>query len=114
MIVEGTVTNTAAAFAASLGYFNIWIILVLAFLGDAIGDIIMYTIGYYGRRKMLDRYNLFFKVKKSSLKKLESSIPNSLKKSENSLKMRRTDGLREMKYSVFMIKNTIIWNKSQE
>jgi len=72
MIVEGPIITTAAAFASSLGYFNIWIILVLAFLGDFVGDMVIYLFGHFGRRKFIYEHRSFFKVNVENLKKIES------------------------------------------
>jgi len=44
--IEGPLTTIAAGVAAALGYFNIYIILLLAVAGDFGGDIIYYSIGY--------------------------------------------------------------------
>lgn len=47
MIVEGPVATLAAAILASLGAFNVWIVLALSIIGDMIGDVILYGLGYY-------------------------------------------------------------------
>jgi len=47
MIIEGPVATLIAAMLASLGAFNVWIVLTLSVLGDMIGDIILYGAGYY-------------------------------------------------------------------
>jgi len=46
MIVEGPVVTLFAAIMASLGAFNVWIVLVFSILGDLIGDAIFYGLGY--------------------------------------------------------------------
>ncbi|MDD2693378.1 MAG: VTT domain-containing protein [Candidatus Gracilibacteria bacterium] len=48
MIVEGPLVTFAAAFLASLGFFDIWIVFVLGWLGDILGDLLFYSIGRYG------------------------------------------------------------------
>jgi membrane protein DedA with SNARE-associated domain len=48
MIVEGPIVTAAAAFAAALGHFDIFIIFGLAVLGDFIPDSIYFFIGYHG------------------------------------------------------------------
>ncbi len=47
MILEGPVATLAAAILASLGAFNVWIVLILSIVGDMIGDVILYGLGYY-------------------------------------------------------------------
>jgi len=44
MIVEGPVVTLFAAIMASLGAFNVWIVLVFSILGDLIGDAIFYGL----------------------------------------------------------------------
>lgn len=38
----------AAAFLASLGFFDIWIVFFLGWMGDILGDLLFYSIGRYG------------------------------------------------------------------
>lgn len=46
MIVEGPVATVISAMLSSLGAFNVFIVLLLSILGDMIGDIIFYALGY--------------------------------------------------------------------
>jgi membrane protein DedA with SNARE-associated domain len=46
MIAEGPVVTIIAAMLASLGAFNWFIVLVLSVIGDMLGDIIFYWLGY--------------------------------------------------------------------
>lgn len=49
MIVEGPIVTIIAAMLASLGAFNWVIVLVFSMLGDVLGDVILYGLGYrYG------------------------------------------------------------------
>lgn len=51
MIIEGPVATLAAAILASLGAFNVWLVLALSVIGDMVGDVILYGLGYhYGMR----------------------------------------------------------------
>ncbi len=45
MFIEGPVTTLMAAMLASLGAFNVWIVLILSMAGDIAGDIGLYGIG---------------------------------------------------------------------
>lgn len=54
--IEGSMVSTAAGVLARLGYFNIFIVLIISILGDLIPDIIYYYIGKNGHN--------FFKKKK--------------------------------------------------
>lgn len=49
MIIEGPVVTIIAAMLASLGAFNAFLVLAFSILGDVIGDVILYGLGYkYG------------------------------------------------------------------
>ena len=55
MCFEGPIITAAAGFAAALGFFNPWIILILAILGDVVPDAIYYFIGYKGRLASIEK-----------------------------------------------------------
>ena len=76
MVVEGPIITAAAAFASSLGYFNLWIILFLSFLGDFTGDMAIYLFGRYGRKKFVYERGSFFGIKTEKLKGIESHFEN--------------------------------------
>ncbi len=46
MIIEGPVVTIIAAMLASLGAFNVFVVLILSMIGDISGDIILYGLGY--------------------------------------------------------------------
>jgi membrane protein DedA with SNARE-associated domain len=71
MIVEGPIATILAAFAASLGFFNIFIVLILSILGDILGDVILYAIGYFGGNKALAKAEKILKIKPAIVAKLE-------------------------------------------
>ena len=49
MIIEGPVVTLLSAMMASLGAFNVWMVLTLSIAGDMIGDVVLYGLGYkYG------------------------------------------------------------------
>ena len=49
MIIEGPVVTIIAAMLSSLGAFNVLVVLIFSILGDIIGDVILYGLGYkYG------------------------------------------------------------------
>jgi membrane protein DedA with SNARE-associated domain len=47
MIVEGPVATIIAAMLASLGAFNVFVVLLFSILGDIIGDVILFGLGYH-------------------------------------------------------------------
>jgi len=54
--LEGPIITYIAAFAASLGFFNIYAILAVSILGNFVGDIILFGIGRLGRRPVIEKY----------------------------------------------------------
>ncbi len=49
IIIGGPIFISAAAFAAALGYLNVYFIFSLAFFGEMAVDIILYLVGYISR-----------------------------------------------------------------
>lgn len=71
MIIEGPIATMLAAFSASLGFFNVYAVLLLSITGDIIGDIILYSIGYTGGSRALEKWEKRLKVKPAILEKIE-------------------------------------------
>jgi membrane protein DedA with SNARE-associated domain len=76
-IVEGPILNYVAAFSASLGVFNFWIILFLAILGNVVGDLIYYIFGRFGKTGFIGRYvkKIYEHEKVSKLKEYLKNNP---------------------------------------
>ncbi len=87
MIIEGPMVTASAAFAASLGYLNIYLIFVLSLLGDLTGDIIHYYFGRLLRKTVIERYIKKKGINNSQIKKLDEKIHNNLWKSMMLIKM---------------------------
>ena len=56
MIIEGPIITYIAAFASSLGIFNIFYVLILSVLGDVIGDLALFFIGRMGKQTAIEKY----------------------------------------------------------
>lgn len=113
MIIEGPITTIAAASAASYGYFNIYIIFILAILGDLIGDLVHYFIGKVIREKIIEKYGRFFKFKKEYIENIEKSLKNHLGKTLFVIKMTpplSTPGLLLTGASKVNFKKFIFWS----
>ncbi|MDE2018733.1 MAG: VTT domain-containing protein [Patescibacteria group bacterium] len=87
MVVEGPVITSAAAFAAALGYFNIFIIFILSVLGDLVGDYIYYAIGYLGRVHFVEKYGHKIGLTRERMKKMEHLLRNHPKKTLAAIKL---------------------------
>jgi membrane-associated protein len=80
MMIEGPVITAAAAFASALGYYNIYLVLLLSIFADWITDIGFYVIGYYGRKKIINRFGPRFGMTARRMAKLESlSLKHEIK-----------------------------------
>lgn len=74
MIIEGPVVTIIASFLASMGYFNIFAVFGLSVLGDVLGDLILYSIGFYGGAKILPKVEKFLKISAATVEKLKQKF----------------------------------------
>lgn len=56
MLIDGPSITAVSAFAASLGYFSLSAVFALSLLGELVADALYYSIGYFGRLKVIDRF----------------------------------------------------------
>ena len=80
MVIEGPTIIAAASFAATLGYFNLQTIFILAILGDLIGDFIWYILGYFARKTVIQKYGGFFGASAARMEKIKSLLEKHPKK----------------------------------
>jgi len=90
MVVEGPMITTAAGFASSLGYFNIFSIFILSVLADVLADTLYYVIGYIGRIKLIEKYGSKFGLTHKRIKKLDGLIYKHTIKSLVAIKLTPT------------------------
>lgn len=74
IIVGGPIFISAAAFAAALGYFNIYVIFSLAFFGEMTVDVILYFIGYISRVAVIEKFGYLFGLTHLRISKLEKLL----------------------------------------
>jgi membrane protein DedA with SNARE-associated domain len=72
MIAEGPLMTIVAAFLASLGYFNVGVVFLLSIIGDMIGDVLFYYIGYFGGSRTLLRAEKLLKIKATTVEKIKN------------------------------------------
>ena len=87
MVIEGPVITSAAAFATALGYFNIFVVILLSIAGDLVGDYIYYGIGYYGRVRFVEKYGHKIGLTQARLKHMEHLINTHPKKTLTAIKL---------------------------
>lgn len=74
MLIEGPIVTAAAAFAVAFGYFDIWIVFILAILGDVVADVVYYAIGYFSRITVVERFGHRFGLTTERMKKIENLL----------------------------------------
>ncbi|HLM83656.1 MAG TPA: DedA family protein [Candidatus Bathyarchaeia archaeon] len=74
MLFEGPFATMISAFLASQGYFNIGVVFILSVLGDVLGDIGLYHIGYFGGPKIIEKAQKFLKIPDATLEKLKNKF----------------------------------------
>lgn len=74
MTLEGPIVTIIAAFLASMGYFNIFLVFALSVTGDVVGDIILYFIGYFGGVRILAKAEKFLKISAAVVEKLKTKF----------------------------------------
>ncbi len=73
-IIEGPFVTMAAGVAAALGYFNIFIIMLLAIAGDVGGDLLYYGIGYKANRIIRSPVLKYIGLTDQRIKKIETLL----------------------------------------
>jgi membrane-associated protein len=73
-VIEGTLTTIAAGVATGFGYYNLYIIILIAIAGDITGDIICYFIGYKSRNLILDRHGHLLGLTKEKIEKIGQTL----------------------------------------
>lgn len=74
IIIGGPIFISAAAFAAALGYLNVYLIFSLAFFGEMAVDIIFYFIGYIGRASVVEKFGHLLGLTQPRILKLEQLL----------------------------------------
>ena len=70
-IFEGPVVTTAAGAAAALGYYNVFIIMILAIAGDVGGDLFYYGLGRIGNHLVKLPFFNFLKLGPEKVAKIQ-------------------------------------------
>lgn len=76
--IEGPIVTIIAAFLASQGLLNVYIVYVLAILGDLISDAVYYYIGRSGHEKFLSKYGHYVGVTEERVRWAAKHFDNHL------------------------------------
>lgn len=74
IIIGGPVFIAAAAFAAALGYLNVYVVFSLAFFGEMAVDLTLYSIGRVSRVGVVERFGHYFGLTGERILKLEKML----------------------------------------
>ena len=66
-IIEGPIVTIIAAFLASTGVLNVYIVYIICVIGDVIGDAIYYWIGRAGRYSFIPRYGKYLGITETKI-----------------------------------------------
>jgi membrane protein DedA with SNARE-associated domain len=91
MIPEGPIITTAAAFAAGLGVFNIYIIYFISVFADTIADVVFFWIGSWGRTALIEKYGPSFGLTSKKIEKIQNLLHKNAWKTIVAIKL--TPGL---------------------
>ncbi len=70
-IVEGPIVTVVGSFLASLGYFNVFIVYAVVVIADMTGDMLWYSLGYFGRSKLINHYGHYIGITTERITKME-------------------------------------------
>lgn len=60
-----------SGFLVSVGRFNLWLVILMGTLGNLVGSLALYWIGYFGGRPFVERYGKYFLLSKRELALVE-------------------------------------------
>ncbi len=70
-VVEGPIVSVISGFLVSLGYFNIIIVFFILLLGDLVGDVIFYTLGFLSRHSFIKSFGKYIGINEERVAILE-------------------------------------------
>ncbi len=72
MVIEGPVATLFAAIMASLGAFNIFVVLIFSIAGDLIGDVLFYCLGYKFGLNFVRKIGKYIGITEKLVNKMEN------------------------------------------
>lgn len=74
MVVEGPIATSAGAFAVHFGLFTLPMVFLLSVLGDLVGDVIYYGIGWMSRTTLIDKHGHRFGLDAQKIKLFDEAF----------------------------------------
>jgi membrane protein DedA with SNARE-associated domain len=79
-IIEGPIISVIAGFLVSLHQLNLWAAFGILVLGDAIGDVGLYSLGRWGKKSVIDRWGPRLGLTPKRMEKIEALFKKHAKK----------------------------------
>ena len=76
MIIEGPVATIIAAMLSSLGAFNVFLVLIFSMIGDIVGDVIFYGLGYKFGMGFVKKIGKYIGITEKLVLKMEKYFTN--------------------------------------
>src|SRR6185369_7099489 len=70
-VVEGPIISIITGFLASLGKLNFWAGFGVVAMADLVGDTLYYSLGRFGREKLIARFGKFLGLHAENVMKIE-------------------------------------------
>lgn len=87
MVIEGPITTFTAAFLASQGILDIYLVFLISVLGNSIPDFCLYMLGRFSRKNFFETILKRFKISKEKLNFLEKNLDKHFGKTIITLKL---------------------------
>ncbi len=71
VVIEGPIITIISGFLASVGKMNFFLAYAVIAIGDVAGDSIYYAMGYWGRKKFIERWGHYIGITFARVEKLE-------------------------------------------
>jgi membrane protein DedA with SNARE-associated domain len=73
-VIEGPIITVAAGFLITLGVFNPFLAYAVIVVGDTVGDMLHYCVGYFGGKRFIEKWGKYFGVSLNTIVPLEKTF----------------------------------------
>lgn len=71
IVIEGPIISVVAGFLIALNYLSFYGAFIVVVFGDLVGDVLDYSIGRWGGRKIIDKWGRYIGINSEQVKKVE-------------------------------------------
>ena len=73
-IIEGSLVTTAAGVVAGLGFFNVFLVMLISTGGDFVGEVVYYAIGRYSHRMLHSKFFRFLGLHDKRIEEMKTLL----------------------------------------